>query len=92
MKRDSTQKRLPVPGFPVLVFVFLVLFLPFSLSAQDWTKEQKTAAANLVGIAGVTAWGVANWDYFGNSPKTADEGWFNKDTAEGGARSSLENP
>ncbi|MCD4720790.1 MAG: YfiM family protein [Desulfobacula sp.] len=40
---------------------------------------------NLGGIAAITAWGIANWDYFENDPKKGSEGWFLKDTDEGGA-------
>jgi hypothetical protein len=65
-------------------FLFL-LAISQPLSASDWSKEEKVTAANIGGIAAITAWGVANWDYFGSSPKKADEGWFSKDTSEGGA-------
>jgi len=40
---------------------------------------------NLIGIGAVTTWGVVNWDYFSNSPKSTSEGWFANDTASGGA-------
>ncbi len=79
----------PLALFPVLIvllFVFFFVFLlPVPAYCQDWSKEQKVTAVNVVGIAGVTAWGVVNWDYFGSSPKTGSEGWFSRDTPEGGA-------
>lgn len=75
------------PLLPFLLFFLLLssVAVPPPLTARDLSKEQKVAAANLTGIAAITVWGVANWDYFGSSPKKADEGWFSRDTPEGGA-------
>lgn len=72
-------------GILLSLLIFLTFTISLPLSAQDWPKERKVAAANLAGIAATTAWGVANWNYFGNSPKKADEGWFSKNTPDGGA-------
>ncbi len=41
--------------------------------------------ATLTGVAGVTAWGVANWGYFSRSPRSQSEGWFGSATQSGGA-------
>ena len=48
-------------------------------------KKSKLWLVNLTGIGIVTAWGVANWDYFSESPQTTSEGWFGNDTKYGGA-------
>jgi len=53
------------------------------ISQQD--KNKKLWIVNLAGIGVVTAWGIANWDYFSQSPQTTSEGWFSNDTASGGA-------
>jgi len=37
-----------------------------------------------IGVAGVTAWGVLNWDYFSRKPHAKSEGWFGKNTDDGG--------
>jgi uncharacterized protein YfiM (DUF2279 family) len=65
----------------------LLFFSSFNfLEAEEgWPKEKKVLMSNLGGIAAITAWGIANWDYFDNSPKKGSEGWFSKDTYEGGA-------
>lgn len=50
-------------------------------------QQQRSSVikANLTGIGVVTAWGVAKWDYFSNSPKATSEDWFQNDTDSGGA-------
>ncbi len=79
-----------------LTLIALLLFVPVLSHANGLIdecsseispagKNQKLWAVNLVGIGIVTAWGVTNWDYFSQSPKTTSEGWFNNDTKSGGA-------
>lgn len=46
-------------------------------SRITWTR--------VAGIAAVTAWGVAQWDYFERAPHSTQEGWFEADSANGGA-------
>ena len=53
------------------------------ISAEE--KNQKLWVVNLTGIGIVTAWGIANWDYFKKSPRTTSEGWFDNETKSGGA-------
>lgn len=53
------------------------------ISQQE--KNKKLWTVNLTGIGIITAWGVANWDYFSTSPQTTSEGWFKNDTIYGGA-------
>ena len=48
-------------------------------------QSQDVLNVNLTGIGIVTIWGVANWDYFQNSPKSASEDWFQNNTDSGGA-------
>lgn len=51
------------------------------------TAERQDALlkTNLYGIGFVTAWGMAEWDYFTRSPHTQSEGWFDNETGHGGA-------
>ncbi len=55
------------------------------LGLPEMDKEQKVWAVNLGGMAFITAWGVAKWDYFDRSPHAQAEGWFGQNTDEGGA-------
>lgn len=56
-----------------------------SQPASRSQQAQDLWQVNLIGVGAVTAWGVANWDYFSNSPRSTSEGWFENDTASGGA-------
>lgn len=47
-------------------------------------RNRVVLATTAVGVAGVTAWGVLNWDYFTRSPHAQSEGWFGKGTDDGG--------
>ncbi|MDH5710548.1 MAG: YfiM family protein [Gammaproteobacteria bacterium] len=52
----------------------------------SWQQQRSDLIkTNLTGIGIITAWGLAKWDYFSNSPKSADEDWFQNNTDEGGA-------
>jgi hypothetical protein len=59
--------------------------MALDLGIPDLTKEQKVWAVNLGGMAFITAWGVAKWDYFDRSPHAQPEKWFGHETDEGGA-------
>lgn len=48
-------------------------------------RNQKVMNVTLAGAGVVTAWGVANWDYFSRKPHAESEGWFARNTDEGGA-------
>ena len=52
---------------------------------SDWSKEDKALALNLGVGAAVLGWGVANWDYGAGGPRFQSEGWFDRETDEGGA-------
>ena len=64
------------------IFLFPLNSIGFE---NDLTKGQKVLFTNVAGFAAVTAWGGANWDYFNNSIRKSDEGWFSEDTQSGGA-------
>jgi Predicted periplasmic lipoprotein (DUF2279) len=51
----------------------------------DWSKEDKALALNLGVGAAVLGWGVVNWDYGEGGPRFQSEGWFDRETEEGGA-------
>ncbi len=65
--------------------LFLSCFNSLEAQEEGWSKEKKVFMTNLGGITAITAWGVANWDYFTQAPKKGSEGWFSRDTKEGGA-------
>lgn len=48
-------------------------------------KRTKSLIVNVAGIGAVTAWGIAQWDYFSRKPHGESEGWFSNDTDHGGA-------
>jgi hypothetical protein len=52
---------------------------------SDWSKEDKALALNLGIGAAVLGWGFTNWDYGSGGPRFQDEGWFDRETTEGGA-------
>lgn len=52
---------------------------------SDWSKEDKALALNLGVSAAVLGWGFANWDYGTGGPRFQSEGWFDRETDEGGA-------
>jgi hypothetical protein len=52
---------------------------------SDWSKEDKALTLNLGIGAAVLGWGFANWDYGSGGPRFHDEGWFDRETKEGGA-------
>ncbi|MFE8070451.1 DUF2279 domain-containing protein [Marinobacteraceae bacterium S3BR75-40.1] len=48
-------------------------------------RYQTIGNVSLAGTGVITAWGLAQWDYFDASFNTASEGWFGRDTKYGGA-------
>lgn len=52
---------------------------------ETLSRSQKVLLTNLAGLAAITAWGTANWDYFSTRPRSVREGWFSESTQEGGA-------
>ena len=52
---------------------------------SDCSKEDKALALNLGVGAAVLGWGFANWDYGSGGPRFQNEGWFDRETDEGGA-------
>ncbi len=70
----------------VFAVAVILLLLPGTVSGfdSDFSKEETLLISNGIGLAAITTWGVLNWDYFKNDPKTADEGWFSDNTKSGG--------
>jgi len=52
---------------------------------DDLPRETKLRNLNILSAGAVLAWGVANWDYFQESPQANSEAWFSHGTDEGGA-------
>lgn len=73
-----------------IVFLVLAFCLPPLMTAAKagdetgWSKETKMMMTVASGAAAISAWGVANWDYFSASPHTENEGWFSSSTKSGG--------
>ena len=75
-----------------LLILFLIISQNVTALANDCVNEpspqeqrQDILNVNLTGIGIVTIWGVANWDYFTQSPQAGSEDWFQNDTGSGGA-------
>lgn len=63
-------------------------FTPTDGCNSEVSSQQRNKilwGVNLTGIGVITVWGMANWDYFSTSPTSKSEGWFQNDTAYGGA-------
>lgn len=65
--------------------VILTVLISTAASDDQLSKEEKVLYTNLAGAAAITTWGLVNWDYFQNTPKKSNEGWFSNDTKHGGA-------
>jgi len=64
----------------------LIFLLTFTLAFAENNESKKDILyTNLVGVAVITAWGVANWDYGKRKPYSDNEEWFGRDTDSGGA-------
>lgn len=66
-------------------FLTILIFSLSSLCAQNNETKQDVFYTNLAGVALITGWGIANWDYGNSSPHTNSEGWFGSATKYGGA-------
>ncbi|WP_157755435.1 DUF2279 domain-containing protein [Marinobacter salinus] len=75
---------------PILMFI-AVLILSSRAEAECHEpiapddQIRRTLSVTATGVGVITAWGIANWDYFTKRPKSSSEGWFGQDTTEGGA-------
>lgn len=75
---------------PMLLLTTALAFTPPAggecrepLTPDEQTRRTLSITATGVGV--VTAWGMANWDYFRKQPSASSEGWFGQNTPEGGA-------
>jgi uncharacterized protein YfiM (DUF2279 family) len=48
-------------------------------------RRTRFLQTTLTGVGVVTVWGVLQWDYFSQTPNAQSEGWFGRDTENGGA-------
>jgi len=85
--------HLPTVSFRRLVpFLVLAAMLTVSEGVRAECREPippedrigRAAIVTVSGIGIITAWGVANWDYFSQTPQAKSEGWFGQNTDEGG--------
>lgn len=77
--------------FALLILFFAAIYDANGLDSgcvneSAWQEQkQDIIDVNLAGIGIVTVWGIANWDYFTNSPQSKSENWLQNDTSTGGA-------
>jgi hypothetical protein len=58
---------------------------PDDTPAEPFDAQQKVALSRLAGVGAILGWGLLQWEY-GEQPLNANaEGWFQRDTPEGGA-------
>ena len=74
-----------------LSLLFACALFTAPLSASDYyerfsnlPKEDKVMWSNMAGMALISTWGIATWDYGSQSPHMEDDGWFGKDDKYGG--------
>ncbi len=69
-----------------MVRLLAALLLIMSCALGENNESRKDVLyTNLVGMALITTWGLANWDYAKSRPHFDDEGWFGHNTKSGGA-------
>ncbi len=77
-------------GSVIAFMLLLVLVLSTNTCAQcterlpPEERNRRVMDMTLAGAGVVTAWGVINWDYFSRKPLANSEGWFARNTKEGG--------
>ncbi len=87
-----TNVKRPYPRIlSLIISVFLAMLLLIASPASallfdsDLPRESKVRNLNLLAAGTILTWGVINWDYFQESPRSTNEEWFGRDTDEGGA-------
>lgn len=65
-------------------FFWLLLVVTISAHA-DWERSHKLAATNAAIAAAIIGWGALEWEYGQTTPQRRNEGWFERDTSNGGA-------
>ncbi len=71
----------------ILKSLICILLYPTVSHSDEYSfsKQDKLLLTNVGGIIAITGYGILNWDYFTRSPHAQSEGWFGRDTSEGGA-------
>jgi len=75
----------------ILNLAFLIMLFSYASMAlaesktSSLSKERKTFLTNLAAVSGVAAYGFINWDYGDSGFQSSSEGWFSKNTKEGGS-------
>ncbi len=81
---ESVRTDIAVALVAVLLAIVATLS-PCPASAREMDKGEKLFMVNAGGVLFITGWGIANWDYGQETPRTTREGWFGQDTNTGGA-------
>lgn len=78
---------------PGLIFIACIACACFvaPLSASEYyqrfsslSKEDKVMWSNTAGVALISVWGLATWDYGSRNPHMEDDGWFRQNDKNGG--------
>ena len=69
----------------IVLFTTLLLVASTHASTGDDNHDRRILITRVVGAGAIAAWGLASWDYGERSFHAADEGWFERDSPEGGA-------
>ncbi len=67
------------------LLVAMLLSMAHSDSNTTLSKGQKVLLSNLALGGAIAAWGFSQWDYGTQDLHSGDEGWFERDTSNGGS-------
>ena len=56
-----------------------------SLFSTEFSKTEKLVMTNIALASGILVWGYTQWGYGDEDFHTDEEGWFGKETSNGGA-------
>lgn len=71
--------------FACLLLVLILSSKPELARSSDWTRQDKALWLNAGVGALALGWGVWAWDWGNAGPRVQNEGWFGRETTEGGA-------
>ncbi|MFC2074450.1 DUF2279 domain-containing protein [Campylobacterota bacterium] len=69
----------------MLRLVIISVLIISCVFGENNSSKKDILYTNLVGMAVITGWGVANWDYGKSKPHAEKEEWFGRNTESGGA-------
>ncbi len=69
----------------MLRFIIISFLIISCVFGENNSSKKDVLYTNLVGMAVITGWGIANWDYGKSKPYSDNEEWFGRATESGGA-------